>query len=131
GSMQQWTHPLMFDYLRADPVQFADKPNADATLVGFGIASGTAEARARVYREIVLPWKACAMEKDCIAPRGSSRANHRQDQAVLSYLVHRSGYRFATDRPRDLGVRTKCDRWFYHYIGYGVPPCVYARTCLS
>jgi hypothetical protein len=131
GSMAQWTHPLMFERLGADPLEYNAKPNADATLVGFSIASGSAASRERVYREVILPWKACAMDKDCIAPRGSSRANHRQDQAVLSYLVHRSGYPFATDTPRDLGVRTKCDRWFYHYIGFNVPACVYARTCIS
>jgi hypothetical protein len=28
-------------------------------------------------------------------------------------------------------VRCKCDRWFYHYIGFGVPHQLYARTCLS
>jgi hypothetical protein len=131
GSMQEWTHPLMFEYLGVDPNEYGTKPNADATLVGFSVASGTASAQERVYREIVVPWRACAMAKGCIAPKGSSRANHRQDQAVLSYLVHRSGYRFATDGPRELGVRTKCDRWFYHYVGFNVPACVYARTCLS
>ena len=50
---------------------------------------------------------------------------------MLSYLVHRSGYRFASDTPDDIGVRTKCDRWFYRYIGFGVPPALYARTCLA
>jgi len=49
----------------------------------------------------------------------------------LSYLVHRAGYPFAHDTARELGVRTKCDRWFYHYIGFDVPPGLYARTCLS
>ena len=88
-------------------------------------------ARDAVYRDVVLPWKACAVEKDCIAPAGSSRSNHRQDQAVLSYLVHRSGYPFAHDTANDLLVRTKCDRWFYQYIGFGVPPALYARTCLA
>jgi hypothetical protein len=28
-------------------------------------------------------------------------------------------------------VQTKCDRWFYHYIGFNVPPRLYARTCLA
>jgi hypothetical protein len=131
GTMKQWTHPLTFGYLNADPEEFGPKPNADATLIGFAVGSGGPAARERAYREIVLPWKACAMAKDCIAPPGSSRRNHRQDQAVLSYLVHRAGCRFARDTPRELGVRTKCDRWFYHYIGFDVPACVYARTCLA
>ena len=128
GVMREWTHPLMFEYLGADPTAYGDKPNADATLVGF--ATGTASGDA-VYREIVLAWKTCALVKDCIAPPGSSRANHRQDQAVLSYLVHRAGYPFVHDTADELAVRSKCDRWFYHYIGFGVPAGLYARTCLA
>jgi hypothetical protein len=131
GTMQQWTHPLMFDFLRADPAAYGSKQNADATLVGFAVGSGPPDVREAVYRDVVLPWKACAMERDCIAPRGSSRENHRQDQAVLSYLVHRAGYQFAGDTRRELNVRCKCDRWFYHRIGFDVPACVYARTCLA
>jgi hypothetical protein len=130
GTMRQWTHPLMFDYLKVEPDFYGDKPNADATLVGFGIGSATPEDSEAVCRNVVLPWKACAMAKDCIAPQGSSRKNHRQDQAVLSYLVHRAGYAFATDTAEELRVRCKCDRWFYHYIGFDVPPALYARTCL-
>ena len=131
GTMRQWTHPLMFEFLGADPAEYGDLPNADATLVGLAIASAPADGRDAVYRDIVAPWKACAMVKDCIAPAGSSRKNHRQDQAVLSYLVHRAGYAFAADTADDLAVRSKCDRWFYHYIGFDVPSGVYARTCLA
>jgi hypothetical protein len=131
GVMREWTHPLMFEHLGVDPDQYADQPNADATLIGFAIGSAAAADREALYRNVILPWKACAMDRNCIAPVGSSRRNHRQDQAVLSYLVHRGGYRFAGDTRGELGVRTKCDRWFYHYIGFDVPGCVYARTCLS
>lgn len=131
GTMADWTHPGMFDRLGVDPRAFAARPNADATLVGFAVATASPAERERVYREVVLPWKACALDRDCIAPAGSSRRNHRQDQAVLSYLVHRGGYAFSTATAGDLGVRTKCDRWFYHYVGFDVPAALYARTCLS
>jgi hypothetical protein len=131
GVMREWTHPLMFQYLGVDASVYGDQRNADATLVGFAIGTAPSDARDAVYRDIVLRWKACALDKNCIAPPGSSRANHRQDQAVLSYLVHRAGYRFVHDTPRELAVRTKCDRWFYRYIGYDVPSGWYARTCLS
>jgi hypothetical protein len=131
GVMREWTHPLMFEYLGVDPHEYGPRRNADATLVGFAVGSAPAPVREAVYREIVRPWRTCALARDCIAPAGSSRKNHRQDQAVLSYLVHRAGYAFAHDSRRELGVRTKCDRWFYHYVGFDVPACVYARTCLS
>jgi hypothetical protein len=130
GTMRQWTHPRMFAYLGAAAGDYGDRRNADATLVGFATGHPSAEVRDRVYRDIIGPWKTCAMAKDCIAPAGSSRRNHRQDQAALSYLVHRAGFPVATDAGRDLGVRCKCDRWFYRYIGFHVPAPVYARCCL-
>jgi hypothetical protein len=131
GVMRQWTHPLMFDYLGVDPNAYGDKRNADATLVGFAVGSAAPPDGEAVYRNIVLPWKACALVKDCIAPTGSSRRNHRQDQSVLSYLVHRAEYQFANDTPQQLAIQCKCDRWFYHYVGFNVPSRLYARTCLS
>jgi len=130
GTMRQWTHPLMFDYLQENPADYDERPNADATLIGFATGHPSAAVRERVYRDLVVPWKRCAMARDCIAPAGSSRRNHRQDQAVLSYLVHKRGFRLADDSCRDLGVRCKCDRWFYQYIGFHLPAAVYARCCL-
>jgi len=44
--------------------------------------------------------------------------------------VHKGGFRLADDSCRDLGVRCKCDRWFYQYIGFHLPAAVYARCCL-
>ena len=130
GTMRQWTHPSMFARLGANPDAYADRPNADATLVGFATGTAPSAARERLYQTVIAPWKACALDRDCIAPAGSSRRNHRQDQAVLSYLVHTAGYAFADDSSAALGVRCKCDRWFYRYIGFHVPAPVYARCCL-
>jgi hypothetical protein len=130
GTMREWTHPLTLAYLHADVQAFADRPNADATLIGFATGHPDLAVRERVYREVVAPWKICALAKDCIAPPGSSRKNHRQDQAVLSYLVHRAGYAIAADTQSAIGVRCKCDRWFYEYLGFNVPAAVYARCCL-
>jgi hypothetical protein len=130
GTMREWTHPLMFEYLQADAGSYAERPNADATLVGFATGHPSAEVRERVYRDVIAPWKACALARDCIAPPGSSRRNHRQDQAVLSYLVHLGGYGLATDRRPAIAVRCKCDRWFYAYIGFHLPAPLYARCCL-
>ena len=130
GTMRQWTHPLMLEFLRADPARVAERPNADATLVGFATGHPSADVRDRVYRDVIAPWKACALAKDCIAPPGSSRKNHRQDQAALSYLVHHAGYEFANESRQEIGVRCKCDRWFYQYAGFHVPAPLYAQCCL-
>ena len=130
GTMAQWTHPSMFDRLREKAADFADLPNADATLVGFATGHPSRAIRDRVYREVVVPWRTGALDKECIAPRGSSRRNHRQDQALLSYLVHKAGFAFASESRQEIGVRCKCDRWFYQYIGFHVPAPVYAWCCL-
>ncbi len=130
GTMGQWTHQAMFEHLGADGSRFASQPNADATLIGFATGHASEEVRERVYRDVVMPWKACAMTRDCIAPPGSSRRNHRQDQAMLSYLLHRGGFAFADEPGASLGVRCKCDRWFYRWIGFHVPAPIYARSCL-
>src|SRR4029077_12521212 len=111
GTMRQWAAPSMLAPLRGNPDDYADRPNADATLVGFATGTAPPAARERLYQTVIAPWKACALDRDCIAPAGSSRRNHRQDQAVLSYLVHTAGYAFADDTSAALGVRCKCDRW--------------------
>ena len=130
GTMRQWTHPSMLEYFGASMAEYGDRPNADATLIGFATGHPSPAIRDRVYHDIIVPWNTCAMTKDCIAPAGSSRKNHRQDQAVLSYLANTHRIAFASDTRRDIGVRCKCDRWFYQYIGFHVPAAVYARCCL-
>ncbi|CAG8536120.1 6897_t:CDS:10 [Racocetra fulgida] len=32
-------------------------------------------------------WEKCARVKECIAPNGSNRSNHRQDQSILTYMI--------------------------------------------
>ena len=130
GTVAQWTHPGMFAFLGEDAARFAGRPNADATLVGFATGHRSPAVRDAVYRDVIAPWKTCAMARDCIAPAGSSRRNHRQDQAVLTYLVHKTGRSFATATRGALGVRCKCDRWFYRYIRFDVPAALYSRCCL-
>src|SRR5262249_9630806 len=104
GTMGQWTHPSMFARIGANPDDYADRRNADATLIGFATGSAPAAARQRLYDTVIAPWRSCALDRDCIAPAGSSRKNHRQDQAVLSYLAHKGGYAFADEAPASTRV---------------------------
>lgn len=41
-------------------------------------------------REIIQRWKSLAFLKSVIAPYGSSRKNHRQDQSILSILINQA-----------------------------------------
>lgn len=42
--------------------------------------------------DMLQAWADCSMVRQCIAPLGSSRENHRQDQAVLTLLAHTLGF---------------------------------------
>jgi hypothetical protein len=131
GDVARWTHPAMFRYFGEDMAPYAHKPNAAAGLVGIAIGTAPPEAARRVYDEIVAPWRAAALAKECIAPAGSSRRNHRQDQAVLTYLIHRAGYRYAVHTWQELGMRCSCDRFFWHYVKFKVPRRLYAALCMA
>ena len=45
----------------------------------------------------------CSRTRACIAPLGSSRENHRQDQAALSALIHLHGYKCDYHPPIKMG----------------------------
>ncbi|KAI9318933.1 hypothetical protein BX666DRAFT_1854564 [Dichotomocladium elegans] len=83
--MSRWTHPGMFAYFNEDPAIYAHYRNCNGAAVGFDLANSTARA-------IVDAWYQCGLDKNCIAPPGSSRLNHRQDQAVLTYLAYKNKF---------------------------------------
>ena len=111
GTVERWTHPATLAHfavggtLAAPPAAGAGRepapvlpPNARVRqyrMLSAGIL-GLDHARGGV-RELVAAWAACALERDCIAPDGSSRENHRQDQSALSILAARFGYTEAVD----------------------------------
>jgi hypothetical protein len=79
GTIADWTHPKTLEFLKASPL-LLDRPNLNGACIA-------ANYRHPQVRELINQWKACALTKECIAPAGSSRQNHRQDQAVLSVLA--------------------------------------------
>lgn len=77
----RWCH---IDTLRAFGKEKSDmenKPSFAGGVVGFRYGSPA-------YYDILLPWVHCAGRSSCIAPSGSSLADHRFDQCVLSILSH-------------------------------------------
>jgi hypothetical protein len=74
----------MYHFFQND-TRFADARNCDGS---FGFYAPTE----RVLRDLVGPWRTCACARACIAPPGSNRDNHRQDQAALTYLANRAGF---------------------------------------
>lgn len=84
--MGKWTHPGMFKFFGADEKEYRYKSNCNGAAIGFDTDNNT------IVDTIILPWFECALTKNCIAPPGSSRENHRQDQAALTYLAYLNGH---------------------------------------
>ena len=42
------------------------------------------------FADVTVPWDECARVQACVCPPGSSRSNHRQDQAALTLLAIRA-----------------------------------------
>jgi hypothetical protein len=102
GNIAKWTHPGTLARVARDaavrrgstepskatfPSRLLSRPNCNGALLGFA-------RHHAAYAAVFQPWLACAREESCIAPPGSSRTNHRQDQAALSAVVALAGERF-------------------------------------
>jgi hypothetical protein len=84
GTISRWCHPGMLQYLKAD-----------ATLLGKQNLSGGCVAvnpELEGPKALIKQWRDLALVQECIAPPGSNRSNHRQDQALLTVLAYQMGY---------------------------------------
>ena len=83
GTVQRWTHPacLAFFQIKEGDELLGMSPRNGA-IVGFDLDNARAWA-------LLEEWAAFAQRRECIAPIGSNRENHRQDQAVLTILYYR------------------------------------------
>lgn len=86
GSVQRWTHP---DTLQRLGAQWAPKANRNAACIGFNLDKQCA-------LELFNEWVELCKDPTCIAPEGSSRQNHRQDQAIFTnlYYKYQAKYKF-------------------------------------
>ena len=101
GRVFDWTHPGTFDFLGCEDVLWA-KRNLAATIVAVNPRFSDAV-------RLIRRWKQCALIKECIAPEGSNRENHRQDQAVLTLLVYQSGVKRCLLDSEIIGIHTHRD----------------------
>ncbi len=81
GVIKDWTHEGMIRYLNIEDDKF-NKRNLSGGVVGYNANNSKAKLLAeRCYNY--------AKVKECIAPSGSNRSNHRQDQALLTVLAYK------------------------------------------
>lgn len=83
----KFNHPGIFKYLTIPRKTFETLENCNGAALGFDADNP------RIVDEIITPWYECGLDKNCIAPPGSSRLNHRQDQSAITLLALKSGFR--------------------------------------
>jgi hypothetical protein len=81
GVVKEWTHEGMIRYLNITD-DILNKRNLSGGVVGYN----SKNRKARLLAEQCFNY---AKEKECIAPSGSNRSNHRQDQALLTVLAYK------------------------------------------
>ena len=106
ATVNEWTHPAMLSYFGLNADWAAGKRNLSGLCVAFHPRSLPALRLAR-------RWRNGALIKKCIAPSGSNRSNHRQDQALLTVLAHMTGFGNAImeKRPGFLGHQDIDQDW--------------------
>jgi len=77
GSLIHWTHSTTLQFMKINNEH--ETRNRSGGVVGFCYES-------KLARQILGKWKNLSLDKNVIAPQGSSRNNHRQDQSILSCL---------------------------------------------
>ena len=83
GIVSQWTHIKSLECLGiSNDKNILNKRNINGACIA-------ANYKNKKVRKLIKIWNDCALNKSCIAPEGSSRINHRQDQAILSALVYK------------------------------------------
>lgn len=81
GNISTWTHIGMIKYFNIS-TNILKKKTCAGGLVGF-------KWNSRISKIVLNEWVECALHKECIAPVGSNRINHRQDQSALSILLYK------------------------------------------
>lgn len=82
GNIEDWTHPKTLELLlESNDQSFLKKKNLNGACIALNYQNTKT-------RKLVQLWSKYAQIKKYIAPEGSSRDNHRQDQAVLTVLAY-------------------------------------------
>jgi len=79
GLIKEWAHPLTIQYLNCKNIE---NENRNGACLGFNTKIG-------LVKDFITEFYNCALDKNCIAPEGSSRKNHRQDQSVFTILFYK------------------------------------------
>ena len=86
ADMKPYSHPGTYRAFGYDKATFRAGPHYSGNTQAYLYPS-------RYVDTVVIPNAQCALQQDCIMPRGSSLRNHRYDQTTLSILSYRDDLR--------------------------------------
>ena len=82
GDILKWTHPLTLNYFNINKSSgMLRLQNRNGACLGFDTSK-------KEVKDFIVKFSKLAQDKSCIAPPGSSRQDHRQDQAVFTVLYY-------------------------------------------
>ena len=83
GKIKDWTHPDTIEIMSAQ--KFLNNNCVMSGIIGIKYENSFA-------RNLISEWSRLSLNENCIAPNGSSRLNHRQDQSILQILVYKYNF---------------------------------------
>jgi len=103
GTVSKWNHPKMFEALDPRFKEYLPLRMRNGAIIGFN-------ERLPWVRELMNTYAFWAKTKEIIAPEGSSRENHRQDQSCMTLLYwdYNKIHNFHTEVPC-WSIRIHCD----------------------
>jgi hypothetical protein len=104
GNIKQWTHEKTIEYMGCiyEGYDITQCNSRNGACIGFNYNTDYVKTFVEEYRNY-------ALIKECIAPEGSSRENHRQDQSVFSIMFYKYYIQYQFD------FSTVSDEYFTDY----------------
>ena len=102
GDVRFWTHPGMQDYFCIENSPILDLPPRNGAILGFNLDHPDIMTFMKEYSIL-------AHKKECIAPEGSSRENHRQDQSLFTILYYQYTNNNLLDRELYMSIHNDID----------------------
>lgn len=83
GKIFEWTHNESIEKI-SFPKKYLNKNNFASGMVGIN-------PEKKYGKDLLEEWAQLSLNQDIIAPKNSSRKNHRQDQSILTMLIYKNG----------------------------------------
>ena len=107
GDVKRWTHPATIEFIeKTGMVKKVNRKgkNCSAGHIFLDFTNKTA------VEMIFKPFIQCAYTMKCITPKGSTRKNHRQDQAVITILLHNAHLKYSAAARYHHGAKFRQER---------------------